>query len=584
MLINDASITGSLIVNASSSFQNIAVSGNILPGTNNVYNLGSVDKHFKEIFVSTGSINFVNNGSIATTITSVAGGGIQIGSVQITTSSISFVDSTGSVTQTIAQSSSVGSTSNFTTTASFNSYTSSNDTTNTTQTGRLSNLETKSASVDISITNINSFTSSNSNTSLNSYTSSQDTKNTTLGSYTGSIDTKWTSISNVTIAKTGSYATTGSNSFYGTQVFSGSVYIANDLVVQGSSSIQYISASSVSIGTNIIQLNTANPSVRFAGLTMIDSGSVGGSGSFLYDSLQDEFIFVHRGNGSNVTSSHFVTGPETYDNLGNELYLTCNIILKGTGKEHLVDSCIFDNGTTICIKNNLIGTGTACFIGAATFSGNILNSYSSCTTTANAFPRIGASNTNATQQDYNISELYVSAGNGAVNGGLVASYSSTYPTSTPSVMLRNNGDGPLYFSTNGSIKQTIANNGTITIACNLSVGTSADAGGGFGTMIAYQPYGAASFSCNLNVLPDGTYIVTASMVRGGDGINQTYSAMFIYHHYISSGGTDIINTIVSSTAPGNNNGALSLSGTTISIGWGGARGPASISALRLRTS
>jgi hypothetical protein len=193
----------------------------------------------------------------------------------------------------------------------------------------LINLESKSASVDISISNINSFTASNANTSLNQLS--------------------------------GSYATTGSNSFYGTQVFSGSVYIANDLVVQGSSSIQYISASSVSIGTNIIQLNTANPSVRFAGLTIIDSGSVGGSGSFLYDSVHDEFIFLHRGNGTNVTSSHFVLGPETYDNLGNELYLTCNRITKGTGKEHLVNSCIFDNGTTICVNGNFIGTGTACF-------------------------------------------------------------------------------------------------------------------------------------------------------------------------------------------------------------------------------
>ena len=51
-------------------------------------------------------------------------------------------------------------------------------------------------------------------------------------------------------------------------------------------------------------------------------------------------------------------GPETYDSLGNETYLTCNVLTKGTGKEHLVDSCIFDNGTTTCIKNNLIGTGT----------------------------------------------------------------------------------------------------------------------------------------------------------------------------------------------------------------------------------
>jgi hypothetical protein len=204
---------------------------------------------------------------------------------------------------------------------------------------RTSNLESKSSSVDISISNINSFTASNGNTSLNNLT--------------------------------GSLATTGSNTFFGTQTYSGSVYIANDLIVQGSSSIQYISASSVSIGTNIVQLNTANPSVRFAGLTIIDSGSVGGSGSFLYDSVHDEFVFVHRGNGTNVTSSHFVLGPETYDNLGNEIYLTTNIIPKGTGKEHLIDSCIFDNGTTTCIKNNLVTTGTACFASTLMINGNV---------------------------------------------------------------------------------------------------------------------------------------------------------------------------------------------------------------------
>jgi hypothetical protein len=187
-------------------------------------------------------------------------------------------------------------------------------------TPRISNLESKSSSVDISISNINNFTASNGNESLNS--------------------------------KTGSYATTGSNTFFGTQTYSGSVYIANDLIVQGSSSIQYISASSVSIGTNIVQLNTANPSVRFAGLTIIDSGSIGGSGSFLYDSVHDEFVFVHRGNGTNITSSHFVLGPETYDSLGNELYLTCNKIPKGTGKEHLIDSGIWEIGGNVGIGSS----------------------------------------------------------------------------------------------------------------------------------------------------------------------------------------------------------------------------------------
>jgi hypothetical protein len=231
----------------------------------------------------------------------------------------------------------------------------------------LINLEIKSASVDISITNINSVTASNIArlSNLESKSSSVDISVSSLNTFSASNDN--TSLN----SKTGSYATTGSNTFFGTQTYSGSVYIANDLIVQGSSSIQYISASSVSIGTNIVQLNTANPSVRFAGLTIIDSGSIGGSGSFLYDSVHDEFLFVHRGNGTNITSSHFVLGPETYDSLGNETYLTCNIITKGTGKEHLVDSCIFDNGTTTCIKNNLVIGGTTCFQNNIAISGNL---------------------------------------------------------------------------------------------------------------------------------------------------------------------------------------------------------------------
>ena len=354
MLINDASITGSLIVNASSSFQNIAVSGNILPGTNNVYNLGSVDKFFKEIFVSTGSINFVDNTGIKTTISSVAGGGIQIGSVQITTSSISFVDITGSVTQTIAQSSSLGSTSNFTPTSSFNEYTQSFSASVS------SSITSISSSVTTTITTLSSSVSTSfslSAASVTSLSSSVSSSVTSLSSSLTSVNTTQNSRLGTIESITGSYATTGSNTFFGLQTFSGSVYIANDLVVQGSSSIQYISASSVSIGTNIVQLNTANPSVRFAGLTIIDSGSIGGSGSFLYDSVHDEFVFVHRGNGTNITSSHFVLGPETYDSLGNETYLTNNRLPKGTGKEHLVDSQISDDGTTVSIGGALTVTG-----------------------------------------------------------------------------------------------------------------------------------------------------------------------------------------------------------------------------------
>jgi hypothetical protein len=165
-------------------------------------------------------------------------------------------------------------------------------------------------------------------------------------------------------------ATTGSNNFIGTQTITGSLFISSDLVVQGSSSLQNITASAVNIGANVVNLNTANPAIRFAGINIFDSGSIGGSGSFLYDSVQDEFIFVHRGNGTNVTSSHFILGPETYDNLGNETYLTNNRIPKGTGIEHLNDSNITDTGTLITLGSNTVINGTLSATGTTLVSGS----------------------------------------------------------------------------------------------------------------------------------------------------------------------------------------------------------------------
>jgi hypothetical protein len=109
-------------------FHNIRFDENgIIPYTSNRYDLGSETNIWRDLYISTGSIKMVNpaNNQVVTTITAVAGGGIQIGNVQITTASISFVDNAGIVTQTVAQSSSVGSTSNFVTTSSFNSYTGS---------------------------------------------------------------------------------------------------------------------------------------------------------------------------------------------------------------------------------------------------------------------------------------------------------------------------------------------------------------------------------------------------------------------------------------------------------------------------
>ena len=270
-----------------------------------------------------------------------------------------------------------------------NSYTQSNDTTNSNQYNRLANLENATGSyeikgrglvsgssqIDIAQTTGYETFSGSIATSISASVagatwvnisgkpgglvsgSSQVTELLPVGTVSGS--SQVIGILDSLNSETSSYAKTNvQNTFTATQTITGSLFVTQDLIVLGSSSIQNISSSRLDIGDNIIQLNVNNPSLRFGGIAIFDSGSAGSSGSLLFDSVEDEFVFVHKGNGVNVTSSHFIMGPETYDNLGNETYLINNRLPKATGKEHLVDSNITDSGTLITLGSNTTITGT----------------------------------------------------------------------------------------------------------------------------------------------------------------------------------------------------------------------------------
>ncbi len=284
------------------------------------------------------------------------------------------------------------------TTSSLNTYTSS---TNTrlgiieTSTGSLntytSSTNTRLGVIESTTSSLNSYTTSNnsninaihtSTSSLNSFTSSINTtiKNrlnaenvisgsvqVTLSSTTG-YSTFSSSLATTDLGqdnrlssiegKTGSYATTGSNIFIGNQTITGSLYISENLIVAGSSSIQHISSSVVNIADNIITVNAQNPAVRFGGLAVIDSGSSPQvSGSLLFDATENEWIFVHQ-NQSAVTSALLIMGPETYNDLGNEIHLTNNRLVKSTNDEHVGDSNITDTGTKVSINSNTEVTGT----------------------------------------------------------------------------------------------------------------------------------------------------------------------------------------------------------------------------------
>jgi hypothetical protein len=192
-------------------------------------------------------------------------------------------------------------------------------------------------------------------------------------------------------------ATTGSNTFTGIQTISnttnatdwnsgalivdGGVGIEKDVWISGSlniiglltavsTSIQYVTASQVDIGNNIINLNTDTPTLRYGGISVVDSGSVGVSASLLYDSLTNNWVFKHKDTGeptedfSNVLFGPLGTGPDDIP------VLTGNYIVKvendGHG-HHLTTSSIVDNGTTVIVETQLSVVGA---VSASAFSGS----------------------------------------------------------------------------------------------------------------------------------------------------------------------------------------------------------------------
>ncbi len=174
-----------------------------------------------------------------------------------------------------------------------------------------------------------------------------------LNTFTGSANNR---LNNLEL-HTGSYATTGSNTFIGNQTITGSMYISGDLVVQGSSSLQNITASAVSIGTNIVYLNTDTPAVRFAGLSVFDSGSTQATGSLLYDSQNERWIY-QKSSGSLYNGGMLISGPRNTGSLGEEVGMPTNKLIMGVGGDHISSSGIYHNGTDTAFVGNLEVTGS----------------------------------------------------------------------------------------------------------------------------------------------------------------------------------------------------------------------------------
>ena len=143
------------------------------------------------------------------------------------------------------------------------------------------------------------------------------------------------------------------NTFTGNQTF-------NDITVNGTGSfahINYVTGSATIIGDAFVVLNTDTPTLRYAGLKVIDSGS-GGSASLEWDGDTDRWLIVDEQDNS----AYLLSGPT--GSIGGETLLTDNKLPKSAVGNQLVDSNISDNGTAITL-----GVGTTITTGNLEFGG-----------------------------------------------------------------------------------------------------------------------------------------------------------------------------------------------------------------------
>ncbi len=352
--------TASLATTGSNTFVGTqTLSGSIIPAVTNTYDLGDSTHQFRHLYLSSGSL-YINGtkvlGATGQELQITTDNGQSLKILEAGSDTITLQSADGNITLATSGNGDVildptsgiialkGTTTlyagNKVLSSDGNAIQFGNDlgiTGSIVTTGNVNgvNVLSLSSSVASAVPNLNNATSS-------------------IQSFTSSINTRVNNLESADLI----FATTGSNTFKGNQIVSASMYVTGDLVVYGTSSIQNISASIVSIGTNIVQLNTATPAVRFAGLQVIDSGSTAMSASLFWDSVNNHWIY-QRESGAVYGGGMLISGPRNLGALGDEVGMTNNRLAMGIGGDHISSSNIYHDSTTTSFANNVEITGSA---------------------------------------------------------------------------------------------------------------------------------------------------------------------------------------------------------------------------------
>ena len=249
--------------------------------------------------------------------------------------------------------------------------------------GHITDINTKTGSFETNFSQFNSFTASNTNTSLNAATSSYETRGRSIVSgssqLTASYDTRYTLSGSILTAfstsvdyrldeveytaslfgggltaqldkinqataslqsKTGSYATTGSNSFNGSQEITGSLLVSQNIT--GSASASFVS----------LAVNTSTPSqkIHLKGAVGIENGTTGGA-------TADQLVFGYNGSGLTQYVHKIQTGHDAQAGLNRMDFLIANSSNTTKTPLQLRHDRVIISGSTY-VSGDLVVTGS----------------------------------------------------------------------------------------------------------------------------------------------------------------------------------------------------------------------------------